>query len=300
MYFRSLTVALLAISSAVAAPSKEVVRRQSVSPLSGAQINAFTPYTWFASAAYCNPSVTLTWACGSNCIANPGFQPTASGGDGDGTQFWYVGYDPSLNTVIVAHQGTQLSELLSVLTDVNVVLENLDQSLFPGVSRNVEVHNGFASEQASTASHILAAVNSTLSVHGINSVTTVGHSLGAALSLLDSVYLPLHIPGIHVTFYGYGLPRVGNQAFANYVDSTIGSFTRITNLKDPVPIVPGRFLGYYHPSNEAHISENGDWESCPGQDNPSTLCSVGDTPNIFESDENNHDGPYNGIDMGCS
>lgn len=46
-----------------------------------------------------------------NCDANPGFQTTASGGDGDSTQYWYVGYDPSLQEVIVSHQGTNTSEL---------------------------------------------------------------------------------------------------------------------------------------------------------------------------------------------
>lgn len=36
-----------------------------------------------------------------------------------------------------------------------------------------------------------------------------------------------------------------------------------------------------------------------GQDNTSDLCIVGDVPNIFEADEANHDGPYDGIEMGC-
>ena len=37
--------------------------------------------------------------------------PVASGGDGDSTQFWYVGYDPVLDEVVVAHQGTDTSKL---------------------------------------------------------------------------------------------------------------------------------------------------------------------------------------------
>lgn len=37
--------------------------------------------------------------------------PVASGGDGDSTQFWYVGYDPILDEVVVAHQGTDTSKL---------------------------------------------------------------------------------------------------------------------------------------------------------------------------------------------
>lgn len=36
-----------------------------------------------------------------------------------------------------------------------------------------------------------------------------------------------------------------------------------------------------------------------GQDNPSTGCIVGDVPNIFEGDLSDHDGPYNGVTMGC-
>ena len=36
-----------------------------------------------------------------------------------------------------------------------------------------------------------------------------------------------------------------------------------------------------------------------GQDNTSTECIVGDVPNIFESDPDDHTGPYDGIEMGC-
>jgi predicted lipase len=56
---------------------------------------------------------------------------------------------------------------------------------------------------------VLAAVKKTMSTYGATSVITVGHSLGAAISLLDAVYLPLHLPTT-TTFksYFYGLPRV--------------------------------------------------------------------------------------------
>jgi hypothetical protein len=33
-------------------------------------------------------------------------------------------------------------------TDANAFLENLDWSLFPGISSSVQVHSGFANEQA--------------------------------------------------------------------------------------------------------------------------------------------------------
>lgn len=225
----------------------------------------------------------------------------------------YVGFDPSLNAVIVAHQGTNTSSLwafcyclfsgswslsrrISILTDFNIrkVRLNTNSTLFPGVSSSVEVHKGFLTEQArwaslprrisllsewyslpllhSTASTILTAVNKTLNAHPGSGVALVGHSLGAAISLLDTVFLQLHLPSsTPLRMIGYGLPRVGNQAFADYVDQNITSLSsgaglvHINNKKDPIPILPGMFLGYHHPSGEIHIQDSGDWDTCPGQ-----------------------------------
>lgn len=42
-------------------------------------------------------------------------------------------------------------------------------------------------------------------------------------------------------------------------------FTRINHDKDPIPIVPGRFLGYVHASGEDHIQGDGTWYACAGQ-----------------------------------
>ena len=99
---------------------------------------------------------------------------------------------------------------------------------------------------------------------------------------------------------GYGMPRVGNAAFADYVDASSAlTLTHVNNRKDPVPIVPGRFLGFVHPAGEVHIQDSGSWDACPGQDNESTLCIVGDVPNVLESDISDHLGPYDdGISMG--
>ena len=119
---------------------------------------------------------------------------------------------------------------------------------------------------------------------------------------MDAVYLPLHLPSDTVFKYvGFGQPRVGNQAFADYVDANVSDKTRITNKKDPVPILPGRLLGFHHASGEVHIYSNTDaWNSCPGQDNTNSVCTIGDVPNIFVSDIDDHSGPYNGVTIECS
>ena len=119
-----------------------------------------------------------------------------------------------------------------------------------------------------------------LSEYGTTSVTLVGHSLGesskirggtyayillgAAITLLDSVYLPLWLPpGTTFQTFCYGLPRVGNQAFADYVDANL-FLTHINNKEDLIPTLPSMFLGYAHPAGEVHIRDSGEWAACPG------------------------------------
>ncbi|KAI0358195.1 alpha/beta-hydrolase [Trametes cingulata] len=296
-------LALAAPASAVA----DVGLDQSITAVSATQIASFTPYSFYASAGYCDASVTKTWTCGANCQANPGFKVVAAGGNGFDVQFWFVGYDPALDTVIVSHQGTDPGEMcvqlhLPLITDADFFLASLDATLFPGISSSIEVHSGFAESHADTATSVLQAVQQTMNTHGTNSVVTTGHSLGAAIALLDAVYLHMHLPAsARISFVGYGLPRVGNQAFANFVDALAPavSVTHINNREDIVPILPGRFLGFAHTSGELHIQDSGGWVACPGQDNESDECIVGDVPNIFEGDEGDHDGPYNGVTMGC-
>ncbi|KAL9716656.1 hypothetical protein Ac2012v2_001108 [Leucoagaricus gongylophorus] len=288
----------LAFFAVNASPLNPVKRQATTTALNTAQINAFTSFTHFASTAYCDPSNTINWSCGANCEANSDFVPVASGGDGSSVQFWYVGHSPSQNTIIVGHQGTDTTKIEALVTDSKFFLKKLDSSLFPGVSSSVEAHSGFADEQAKTAADILSAVQTAISQTKITTVTVVGHSLGGAIALIDSIYLLLHTTGVTIQTIVYGCPRVGNQAFADYVDLHL-NLTHITNKKDPIPIVPGRLLGYVGPSGEDHISEDNTWFACAGQDNTNTDCSTGAVPNIFESDASDHSGPYNGITMGC-
>jgi predicted lipase len=119
---------------------------------------------------------------------------------------------------------------------------------------------------ASTAPAILSAVQNTLSTRNLSSVTVVGHSLGAALALLDGVFFSLQLPeNVTVKVTSYGMPRVGNQAFADFVDSQLsGRVTHVNNQEDPVPVVPGEFLGFHHPSGEIHILDSGAWDACSG------------------------------------
>ncbi|CUA68360.1 hypothetical protein RSOLAG22IIIB_07878 [Rhizoctonia solani] len=218
--------------------------------------------------------------------ATSGENPTDAG--------WFVGYDPTLNPIVVSNQGTSPSEALASLTDADFFLTPLDPTRFPGVSPSIQVHNGFEIDQATHAQKKLDAVKTLLSKYGPSSITLTGLGRGGAISFIDAIYLQLHT-GAKIKVVTHGMPRVGNKEFADYVDAHLDDVSRITNMKDPLPILPGRFLGYAHSSGEKHILSDNAWIACPGQDNTDPQCSTGDVPNIFEGNLEDNRGPYNGI-----
>ncbi|KAF9256524.1 lipase class 3 family protein [Marasmius fiardii PR-910] len=296
--FLSFAILLFVSFVALASPTP-MEKRQAITAVPAEQIAAFKPFTFYAAAAYCPPTKTSTWNCGKLCQANPSFKVVKAGGDGDAVQFWYVGYDPTLKTVIVAHQGG-LFHPHAAVTDVLAIPVKPKAALFPGMPSAVRIHLGFRDEHEKTATGILAAVKETLSNNTANQVTVIGHSMGGALALLDGAYFRLQLPSdTNIRVISYNSPRVGNTDFANFVDSHV-PLSRITNKKDVVPIVPGRGMGYSHPNGELHIKEDNTWVSCPGHDNPDKQCSVGDAPNVsvaIDSEPADHVGPFDGVQI---
>jgi hypothetical protein len=113
-----------------------------------------------------------------------------------------------------------------------------------------------------------------------------------------------NLPQMSLTLVSYGMPRVGNPAFADYISGLSQvSITRIINYHDVVPIVPGQFLGYKHPVGEIHITDDssisGTWVSCPGEDDGTdSQCEDSTVSSIFSGSVDNHSGPYNSILIG--
>ncbi|KAI1789636.1 alpha/beta-hydrolase [Ganoderma leucocontextum] len=297
MRFYTTAVAVLALASAsLALPTS----KRSVSALSASNLAGFTPFTQFARAAYCGADKLQNWDCGEACEANPTFQPSLVGGDGNAIQTFFVGFWPDQKSVVVGHEGTDPIALESDLTDANFFLQDLDTTLFPGVKSNVQAHDGFLQEHAKTAPQILAEVKKLISTTGAKQVITVGHSLGGALSQLDSLFLTLNLPSsIHIKSVTYGTPRVGNSGYAALFDSKVPDFVRINNEDDLVPIVPGRFLGFKHPHGEIHLVSPGNAVVCSGDDDASdNKCTIKTVPNIFEGNIFKHVGPYEGVSLG--
>jgi len=297
----SLLLFSAALGALLGSTSANPVNLQSrtATAVSASKLASFAPYTQFARAAYCPTDILENWTCGEACEANADFEVSLVGGDGNDIQIYFVGYSPSLEAIVVAHEGTDPTQLESDLTDVDFFLETLSTTLFPGVSSAVEVHSGFRDEHALTADIILAEVKSLMTSKGTNNIVTIGHSLGGALAELDTVFLRLNIPSATISSMTYGTPRVGNPAWAALVDSSNVNFHRIDNMQDLIPILPGRFLGFLHPAGEIHLLGEGDAVACSGDDDDSNAqCTDESVPTILEGNILDHLGPYEGIYIG--
>jgi len=111
-------------------------------------------------------------------------------------------------------------------------------------------------------------------------VVATGHSLGGAVATLAAAYL--RAAGNAVDLYTYGSPRVGNDAFANFVSAQAGLEIRVTHLDDPVPRLPPLLFSYRHTSPEYWLYDGGatttnygvsDVKVCTGSAN--TACNAG-------------------------
>lgn len=107
-------------------------------------------------------------------------------------------------------------------------MENLDSTLFPGVSSVVLVHDGFRNEHALAALEILTEVKSLIAFKGAEcnagmyidtllllcasqtwKTLQVSHSSGGALAELESFFMASNLPSsISVKAVTYGASRV--------------------------------------------------------------------------------------------
>ena len=104
----------------------------------------------------------------------------------------------------------------------------------PTCGKTVYVHQGFLS----LFTQIYGQIQTILTKYGsgINTVLIAGHSLGAAIAALSSLYFCQTYP---VVTYTYAKPRIGNIAYQQCVNQYLPNrFWRVENTDDIVPQVP--------------------------------------------------------------
>ncbi|KAJ3786772.1 alpha/beta-hydrolase [Lentinula aff. detonsa] len=251
----------------------------------------------FSRVVYCAKQNVTKWDCGGPCEAiGPDVHVVKWGGNDGLVPSYLIAHDGSTNTIVVAHQGTDSHNFLSELNDLDILHVGLDKSIFKQPAKKVEVHDGFQQAFKGSSKIILAEVKNALATFNSKAVLFTGHSKGATIAILDAIMLHEQLDSsIKQSVVVFGLPRMGNEHWANLVDTTIGTeFIRVSDRKDPVVDLPPRMMDYYHPSGEIHIVDvDKDGQAtkvvaCPGQENKH--CAEGNS--IFKEHVSDHSGPY--------
>jgi hypothetical protein len=139
---------------------------------------------------------------------------------------------PSRKEIIVSFPG--VNSTTDTLTSINFYPTDYKS---PGVhcKGGCRVHRGFLRAWNSLAPEVMPALKHALSENPDYNTVLAGNSLGGALATLAFASL---VNGDYrvTTAYTYGQPRVGNPAFANYIDSLAhasnsetGNFFRATH-----------------------------------------------------------------------
>jgi hypothetical protein len=100
-------------------------------------------------------------------------------------------------------------------------------------------------------------------------IVITGHSLGGALAVLTALRA-LHDLALQPTaIYTYGMPRVGDLAFAQSYNRALGSTTyRMVHGADAVPTLPGRSIGYSHVGRRLHCLRGGRFDAAALENQP--------------------------------
>ena len=118
---------------------------------------------------------------------------------------------------------------------------------------NAEVHAGFYLAYSRLRTGILAAVQKAFATYcpTCKSIVVTGHSLGAALAGLCSVDLRVKLGTTYkIEMNNFGMPRLGNSAFASDFAKFVDISWRMVHQDDIVPHLPPSDVGYHHVATE--------------------------------------------------
>ncbi|KAJ9066616.1 hypothetical protein DSO57_1007958 [Entomophthora muscae] len=188
---------------------------------------------------------------GKDCICKETYPHVKYIEDKDTGTLVVVAVNKKYNQIVVSYRIT--ANLQNWLDNLNLQL--VDVSEMP---RGVRIHRGIYSNFVTSYVRTQDAVIELLDNKKYQNHTlfVTGYSLGAGLAQVStpSWYNLLKNRNDTRTMkvISYANPRVGNGAFAKYMDSLNISITRYTTGTDIVPHVPGRKLGYVHAGAEVY------------------------------------------------
>ncbi|KAJ1818447.1 hypothetical protein LPJ60_004321 [Coemansia sp. RSA 2675] len=138
------------------------------------------------------------------------------------------------------------------------------------------VHHGFLTAYNSVSSNVTNMVINVARRFPNYKLIFTGHSLGGAETVMCAVDILHRLPELkqRVHIYTYGMPRIGNDAWANSVDKMGLPIYRVVYENDLVPHIPFQWLGYKHFSQEVWIRNNRTIFCGKGSESPRCSASI--------------------------
>ncbi|KAJ9082795.1 hypothetical protein DSO57_1001326 [Entomophthora muscae] len=188
-----------------------------------------------------------------------------------------VAINAKYNQIVVSYRITD--NIQNWIDNINLQFNDVAE-----MPRGVRVHRGIYSVFMGTYNRVQDSVNALLDnpQYKDHTLFITGFSLGAGIAqvsvpswynLLKSRREPRRIEVI-----SYSNPRVGNRAFADYLESFNIPITRYTNQNDLVSHLPGRKQGYVHAGVEVYGSKvNGQYvlRQCSQEFDEDPTCVLG-------------------------
>jgi len=118
---------------------------------------------------------------------------------------------------------------------------------------NCTVHAGFLKSWLSSRESIIDSIEGAKTKNPAYTIHITGHSLGGAVGLLAA--LDFQARGWRPIVTTFGEPRVGNDAFVDYVESMDWTYRRVTHVDDPVPLLPPMNMGFRSHGSELYVKK---------------------------------------------
>lgn len=218
-------------------------------------------------------------------------------GDGNVTQRSLVYLSKSLG-VVLAIEGTNQSSSMSKMHTYMPMFAEPEHILRHNWPKGALVNWGFMWSYMEIVDYVLPAIRDAMKKYNETRVSITGHSQGASVGLLAALHLNSVIPGGIYRSFGFAPTRMGNKAFADHVDDTLGDKHQfVVNGPDWVPHKPFHKTGYQHASNMIWINpaNSSHWLMYPGQENVHGPNSISPDWETWE----NHQGVYFGTQIGA-
>lgn len=119
-----------------------------------------------------------------------------------------------------------------------------------------KIHEGFNLAIKSVGVDVVEEVRRLQALFPTYDVKVTGHSLGAALAQVMTMYLLKNEVQV-ANMINFGQPRIGDRAYAAFSDKVFPDQWRVTHRKDIVPQTPAELQNYHHSSTEMYEDDSG-------------------------------------------